>query len=499
MDKLLDRLENSFREKSRRHAIQNKNTKLYQRLHNMLKDGIINNEIPAGSILPASRVLASRLSISRSTVVKAYELLRLEGYTESKVGSGNLVKLLQAPLNSGDKVEVDITAYPTISRLGQSFQKNVGLINSTDDKSLAFRPGLPPLDIFPVSQWKNLSNLYWRHIKSSALSYSPSAGLDQLKSNIASYLNLSRRIKCSSHQIIIVSGSLQSLYLLGSTILDPGDGIVMEEPTFPNVLSIFKGLGAQIQAVPVDDFGMRVDAISAQSEELPLKLVHCTPSSHYPKGSPMSLERKLQLLAWASKNKAILIENDYEHEVHNYLNYRPSIFSLDQEQRTVYLGTFNRLLHPSIRIGYMVLPEYLIAPVEALLNHSHRFVPPSIQVVLNQFIEKNYLHNHIHNVMQVADERLALFTTEFEASFKGKVRLLPNPVPSLHALALLPNGVKDTELVAYFAKNNIVTHAYSKCFVGQEKQNGLILGYSSVRKPIIRRKLNQLGALYEKL
>jgi len=499
MESLLERLERNFREKSRRHASLNKNTKLYQRLHNLLKDGIINNEIPAGSTLPASRVLADRLAISRSTVVKAYELLRLEGYTESKAGSGNQVKFLQEPRSLPEKVEIDAQAYPEISKMGQSFQKNVGLINSTDDKSLAFRPGLPPLDIFPVTQWKNLSNLYWRHIKSSALSYSPSSGIDQLKSNIASYLNLSRRIKCEPHQIIIVSGSLQSLYLLGSTLLNPGDGVIMEEPTFPNVHSIFKGLGADIQAVPIDDSGIQVEAMPEGSEAATIKLVHSTPSCHYPIGTPMSLERKQELLAWARRNKAIIIENDYEHEVHNYREYRPSIYSLDTDQRTVYLGTFNRLLHPSIRIGYMVLPEYLLPPVEALLKHSHRFVPPSIQVVLNQFIEKHYLHNHIHSLMQVADERLALFTEQFESHFKGKLRQLTNPVPSLHTLALLPNGVKDTEVVAHFAQHNIVTHAYSKCFVNKEKQNGLILGYSSVRKPIIRRKLSQMGALYAKL
>ena len=321
--------------------------------------------------------------------------------------------------------------YPELSETGKSFLKNIHLINSTDDKSVAFRPGLPPLDIFPVNQWKNLSNIYWRYIKTSALSYSPSSGIDQLKRNIASYLNLSRNIKCDAKQVIIVSGSLQSLYLLGNVLINPGDGVAMENPTFPNVYSIFKGLRGTIHGIPVDGDGIQVtDMESAEINKS--KLVHVTPSCHYPTGVRMSMKRRGEILNWASRNNAFIIENDYEHEVHNYKDSVPSLFSLDKEQRTIYLSTFNRLMHPSIRIGYMVLPPFLINAVEALLKHSHRFVPPVTQVVLNSFIENKRLYPHVKHVVEVAEERKEIFTERFENYFGDVMPLQNAPVRCLH-------------------------------------------------------------------
>ncbi|HBF18487.1 MAG TPA: hypothetical protein DDW81_00235, partial [Cryomorphaceae bacterium] len=190
------------------------------------------------------------------------------------------------------------------------------------------------------------------------------------------------------------------------------------------------------------------------------------------------------------------IENDYEHEVHNYRDQSPSLFSLDKEERVIYLSTFNRLLHPSIRLGYMVVPLYLLDAVEALLKHSHRFVPPSVQVVMNQFIEKHHLHNHVKKVIEVAEEREQLFVKTFEEAFQGKVRLHHNTIRSLHILAEIPPGRDDRDVVNAFARHNIIVHSYSKCFTSEPKKQGFIMGYSSVRAPIIRKKVQQMARLY---
>lgn len=494
MEDLLQRLVRQYQEKTARHASRQNNLRLYERLHSVLKDAIINNDVPKDYSLPATRKMAEALGLSRTTVIKAYELLRLEGYIYSKTGSGHQVKGLEKTADGSIAKALKDEDYPEISIMGRAFQSNTGLINSTEDQSIAFRPGLPPLDIFPVNQWKNLSNLYWRHIKSSALSYSPSSGLDQLKHNLANYLNLSRGLKCDHRQIIVVSGSLQSLYLSGSVLLDPGDEVVMENPTFPNVHSIFKGMQAKISALPVDEEGLQTELLPRPASKV--KIAHSTPACHYPSGKAMSLKRKKELLQWASEEKVFLIENDYEHEVHGYYEQSPSLFELDQEDRVIYMGTFNRLLHPSIRIGYMILPPYLIEPVEALLKHSHRFVPSSIQVVLNSFIEKKYLHNHIRKLMQVSEQRLALFKSICESEFEPEVKVLDSDVPSLHVVLKLPPEISDSKLVAFYKEHQIVTHAYSKCAIGPSDQQGLILGYSSVREPVIRRKVKQMARLY---
>lgn len=465
--------------------------RLYFLLYEAIKDAIVDTEIPQNANLPPSRLLMKAIGVSRSTVLKAYDLLVLEGYIASKLGSGYYIKPIVAQNVIDNKINSSIK-YPELSEMGKSFLKNVGLINTTDDQSIAFRPGVPPLDIFPVNQWKNLSNLYWRHIKSSALTYSPSSGNEQLKKNIANYLNLSRGIKCSSQQVIIVSGSLQSLYLAGSVVLNPKDSIIMENPTFPNVYSIFKSLQALIVGVNVDEEGIQVDLMQTKTA----KLIHTTPSGHYPTGVKMSLKRREELLNWASSNNAFIIENDFEHEISNYKDSLPSLFSLDKEGRTIFMGTFNRLLHPSIRIGYMVLPFPLIDPIEALLKHSHRFVPPSIQVVLNQFIENKLLYNHIKNLIKTAQLRKQLFINVFEEQFSDTMTLVNKSSDSLHLLAIFKKGKENEKIIKELAKKNIAAHAFSKCFVGEEKVQGLILGYSSVRETLIQRRLLQMAEIF---
>lgn len=473
---------------------RNKNEKrLYFILYSVLKDAISDLDIPEETVLPPTRQLSKVLEISRSTVLKAYDLLNLEGYIESQVGSGHKVKFQEAkpiPLNL-----VKGKRYPELSRLGKSFLKNEKLINSTDDKSVAFRPGLPPLDIFPVNQWKNLTNLYWRHIKSSALTYSAASGNEQLKENIANYLNLSRGLKCDSKQVIIVSGSLQSLYLAGSVLLNPKEAVVMEDPTFPNVLSIFKSLDAKIDGVPIDEEGIQVTKIKAKAP----KLIHVTPSGHYPTGVEMSLNRKIDLLAYANKNNSYLIENEFEHEISNYKHPSPSLFNLDNQGRTIFMGTFNRLLHPSIRLGYMVVPYPLLEPIGALMKHSHRFVPPSIQIVLNQFIEKKYLYAHIKNVNTVAEKRKKLFIELFESHFSEAFTLVNKSARSLHLLAEFKEGKANENLLKAFIKSNILVHSYSKCFLGKDKRQGLIFGYSSVNEMKMRGKIAQMVLIYDKM
>ena len=138
---------------------------------------------------------------------------------------------------------------------------------------------------------------------------------------------MSRNIKCDHSQVVIVSGSLQSLYLITSVLIDKNDDVILENPTFPNVHSIFKSAQANIVTVAADNEGIAIKKIKENSDLNP-KLVHVTPSNHYPLGVKMTLNRRKELIKWASNNKALIIENDYENEVANHLNNTPSILSL---------------------------------------------------------------------------------------------------------------------------------------------------------------------------
>ncbi|ULC59572.1 PLP-dependent aminotransferase family protein [Flaviramulus sp. BrNp1-15] len=466
-------------------------------LYRAIKTCVLNNEIPHDWLLPSTRVLAQELKLSRTTINKSYELLQLEKLIISKAGSGNKVNYDNSKTNKKDidnNVKINESLYPKISKKGVSYLKNVTLLNRPHDSNLAFRPGLPPIDVFPVNQWKKILNTYWRHIKSSSLSYSHSAGLEELKKSICNYLNISRNIKCDYEQIVIVSGSLQSLYLIANTLIDKGDSVVLENPIFPNVHSVFKSSEANLIPIDLDDEGISINQMNYIKDKQ-AKIIHVTPSNHYPLGIKMSLTRRQEVLQWASKNRALIIENDYENEIANSLESIPTIFSLDTEDRTIYMGTFNRLLHPSIRLGYMILPKYLIKSVRALQEHSHRFVTPSIQVVMNQFIEKNYLFQHLKNSIEIGKHRHDLFISTFDAKSKN-MYIQNKPFSSFHLLSLFNKDVNpddEKRIIQELKAHNITVFSLSKCYIGKPKQKGLILGYASVRPNILKQKVERMN------
>ncbi len=482
-----------FLDKSEQHGSK------YVLLYTAIKSCILEMELPFGWTIPSSRVLSQRLDLSRTTILKAYELLVLEKLIVAKPGSGYSTNYQQEEKSILQKTlsqEHSAFLYPSISENGKSYFTNIALINRDKNDHVAFRPGLPPLDIFPINRWKNLLNVYWRHVKSSGLGYSQSSGLEELKKAVCSYLNVSRNIKCQADQIVIVSGSLQSLYLIANTLINPDDAVFVENPVFPNVHSVFKSSRAKVVPIGLDAQGIKIDEMG-DIQNIQPKVIHVTPSNQYPLGIKMSLERRKELLEYAAQQGSLIIENDYEHEIGNVQEFTPTIFSLDNQDRTIYMGTFNRILHPSMRLGYMLVPRYLKPVVQALQEHSHRFVPPSMQMVMQQFIEKNYLYQHIENCINTAKERWDLFDVEFEKHVKH-MTLQKIKFASFHRLAFFSRSVspkEELEIIEKLSVAGIKALSLSKCYVGTPQQTGLIFGYSAVRPTVIKQKVQIMGSI----
>ncbi len=460
-------------------------------LYTVIRQLIEQGQIPFEVKLPPTRFLSEGLGIARSTAVKAYDLLVENRYITASQGSGYQVIYERKEVIKPTETPV---GFPDISDVGKSFLNNIHLLSNSSIDAVAFTPGLPPLDVFPIGQWQKLTNLYWRNIKASELNYSISSGVQSLKQSIADYLLLTRGIKCDLEQVIIVSGSLQSLYLIGNVLINKGDKVVLENPTFPNVISIFSSLQADIIPIATDEEGMQVEALNTPGA-LDAHIVHTTPSNQYPLGGKMSLARRMALIQWAQSHNKLIIENDYEHEINNSKNPIPSIFSLDTSQRTIFLGTFNRILHPSIRLGYMLVPPYLLPTIKALQMHSHRFVPQSIQVVMQAFINQNHLFKHIRSAIAEAALRKKLFINFFEKYIDPEVVLKNNTTPSFHLIAITKENEPDVQLVKQLESAGISTHALSKCYIGEPTQQGLILGYSSVSKTFMQQSIQKMGQI----
>lgn len=470
------------------HGFSNKegSSNIYMKLYNSLRKAILNRSFAEDSKLPPSRILAKDLGISRSTVLKAYDILVLEKYIYTIPGSGNFVAS-----SKNKKIHISLHTeakpgnYPRISKRGASFKKNIQIINKGSNEGIAFRPGLPPLDIFPIQQWQHLSNDYWKTIKSYELSYSNTTGLGCLRENISNYLKVYRNISCEADQIIITTGSLHSLYLVGNALVDKGNEIVLENPTYPHAYNLFDSLKADICSAAIDAEGIVIKNTKCKKP----KLAYVTPSNQYPSGIKMSMKRRLELLEWANNKNTFVIEDDYDHEFSNWENPLSSIYSLDMQERVIYLGTFNKLLHPSIRMGYMIVPYYLLDTIKALYEQSSRFVPPSLQKTLSSFIEKDYLNKHLRNVIDASILRKQMFTKHFEDKLSHRFNLESNPL-GLHIIAKDRNPVSDLRTSSMLAKKGITAHPYSNYFIGNTFSTGLVMGYASVNEKIMKKKID---------
>lgn len=467
---------------------ESKNIPLYKKIYNKIKKNIINGSIPNNTQLPSSRELAKYLHISRSTVIKTYELLTFERLIIAKKGSGFLVSYVYDLPHNKKELKKNIYVYPKISKQAKLFQSHGYLTTDNFTKNnIAFRPGLPPLDIFPIKTWNKLSNIYWKGATPTKLSYAPSEGIDDLRINISNYLKIHRNINCDYSQIIIVSGSLHSLFLIGNSLINKNDKVIMENPTFPRAYNLFKSLQADVIPCDVDDEGIMINSINYNSKT---KLVYTTPSNQYPLGIKMSKNRRLELLDWVSNNNSLIIEDDYDHEFSNLENPISSIYSLDKEERVIYLGTFNKLLHPSLRVGYMIAPKYLITPIKSIYEQSSRFIPASGQFILNNFIIGGHLNKHVKNVIEISEERKKLFISQTKNIFNfSKINI------GLHIIGKLINNKDDIYAYKLLLKNNVIAYPLSNYYISKEKKSGLVMGYSSVNNKVMKEKTDLINSL----
>ncbi|MDG1252047.1 MAG: PLP-dependent aminotransferase family protein [Schleiferiaceae bacterium] len=452
----------------------------YIRLFEIFKHLIQSGVLTGQTTLPPSRKLSESLGLSRSTVIRAYELLSNQGFTNSRKGSGYFVSNRIYPLAKTPQLHSI-----ELSTSGISFLKSFKKTNPMKSGAYAFQPGIPPLDLFPVNKWKSLLNKYWRNVQNSGLTYSSSFGLEQFREALSMHLSINRGIQCSPEQIIVVSGSVQSLFITGSILINPGDPVAIQIPSFPNVLAIFSGLQAEISSL---------DTVISQKK--PVKLIHVTATTRYPDETILTRDRKELLLNSPNLKKSIIIENDFEHDLTKEYDDSQSLFSLDKEGRVIYLSTFNRILHPSIRLAFMIVPKSLIEPVRAFTSQSHRSVPSSIQVVMDEFIRNGLLRNHIHEVRKHHGKRWDVFSKSW-TSLLPELPLPPFP-KTMNTIAYYHGSIKDWDLTAsrLLAENGINTHALSKCYMYEDSaKQGLIMSFTCLHHSQIPLKISQIAKL----
>jgi GntR family transcriptional regulator/MocR family aminotransferase len=445
--------------------------------------------------LQSTRELAKQYGLSRGTVVNAFDQLKAEGYLAGSVGSGTYV----SKVLPDDLLQVVRTAEAgaaTQGRVKHSFSdygRRVRLFENLKARpSRAFRPNMPALDLFPTTLWAQVAARRMRRASMSLLVGCDPMGYMPLREAVASYLSTSRGVRCEGSQVAIISGVQEALDLTARLLLNPGDRVCMEEPGYPGAAAVFRAAGARISALPVDREGMALGRAAMRGA----RLVYVTPGHQFPLGITMSLARRLQLLDWAGRSGAFLLEDDYDSEYRYVGRPAPALQSLDRRGQVLFTGSFSKVLFPSLRLGYLVVPTELVDSVSALISISSRHAPLLEQAILCDFVTEGHFGRHLRRMRQVYAERHGVLQETAHAKLAGLVELIGIEA-GLQTAAWIRAGLTGKAAAAAASRRNVEVIPLSEyCQTGNVRE-GLQLGFAAVDGKEIRRGVGALAVALE--
>ena len=479
---------------------------LHRQLYKGLREGILAGRFPAGARLPSTRGLAGELAVSRNTVTSAFSQLLAEGYLEGRVGSGTYVagalpdEMLTArrgARDAGSREEAMPSAGRRLSRRGELLAATRTVTVRDRGRPRAFRPCVPALEEFPRREWRQISARRWRRPPGGTLGYGDPAGYRPLREAIAGYLGAARAARCSPEQVVVVSGSQQALDLAARVLLDPGDAVWVEDPGYAGARAALVGSGARLVPVPVDGDGLDVSA--GIEREAGARLAYVTPSHQYPLGPTMGLGRRLELLRWASRAGAWVVEDDYDGEYRYAGRPLEALQGLDAEGRVVYVGTFSKVLFPALRLGYLVVPPDLVDAFVAARELSDRHSPVIEQATLADFIAEGHFARHVRRMRTLYAARQEALVDAAKGELAGLLDVGPAEA-GMHLVGLLPGGSDDFEASRKAASYGVEAPPVSAYalrgtpYPGSPHRPGLLLGYAAVTEAEILRGVRGLAA-----
>lgn len=407
---------------------------LYQQLYQQMRTKILSGELSAQSKLPSSRRLASELHVSRNTVDTAYQQLLSEGYIVGKSRSGYYVETLH-----NTKLSAFTEAAPDRPS-GQS-QPN-GILYD-------LRYGNLNPQVFPFSQWQRLTNLCLRQDKAQFSNYSDFIGEPGLRQELVKYLHEYRDVRCTADQIWITSGTIQCLTVICQFLRSVANAIAMEDPGFAAAYSTFTNNGFQVPLVPVNSHGLNVKALRTANAQA----VYVTPSHQFPTGRIMTITRRLQLIDWAYEQDSLIIEDDYNCHLRYDVKPAPALQGLAPD-KVIYIGSFSKILSPSLRVAFMVLPERLALHLQQQTKNYACTVPLLIQKPLERFIQENLFESHLRKLLRQFKKKRDMLLRALEEHF-GDTITVTGANAGLHILLQLNQPVSSQDLVARAAQAGV--------------------------------------------
>ena len=472
---------------------------LNRRVYLALKSGIREGRFAPGSRLPSTRALAIDLGVSRNTVTLAYEQLAAEGYVVSRGRSSTTVlggvppKPVLRSVSAPVAQPLQVSAFATrliqgkVAPPAAAFGRRPGV-------RYDFRYGSAALDEFPNEIWRRLLSVHARQASRDTLAYAAPAGHLPLRTALAQYLQRARGLHCGAEQIVIVNGAQQAIDLVARLLLDPGDAVVVEEPHYPGATKTFEAMSARLLRLATDAQGL--DTAKLPPPSAGVRLAYVTPCHQFPSGTILPLERRLALLEWAARSNAWVLEDDYVSEFRYEGKPLEPLQALDRQGRVIYVGTFSKTLFPSLRLGYLVLPQALIEHFTAAKWMTDRFSMLLPQLALADFISSGQFEKYLRRAgARNAAKRQALVDA-LTQHFGDRVDIAGGKT-GVHLLVWL-NEVAHADvndLVARAAQAGVGLYSVAPYFAKAPVRAGLLFGYASLSVSEIRTGVRKLAEL----
>jgi GntR family transcriptional regulator/MocR family aminotransferase len=442
---------------------------IYLQLYRRFRESIASGKLRPGDRVPSVRSLASELSLARGTVEKTYQILVSEGYFVANGAAGTVV----SP-RLGNLTEAGRTKAPALLASAPPGEPGEA------GKVLPFQMGFSALDAFPRKVWARLAGRSLRTMETAAMTYPDPSGYAPLRRAIASYLGISRGITCSHEQVFVTAGYRGALDLVRHTLLQAGDLGWYEDPGYPLARQFMERSGLCLEPVPVDEEGLNVGI--GQQRAAHARFAVVTPTHQSPMGVALSLPRRLELLDWARRSQAWIIEDDYDSEFRYHGRPLPALKSLDRDGRVVYTGTFSKVLFPGLRLAYLVVPPSQVGKFRDTVNYLPG--PGSIlpQAMVAGFMEQGHFARHLSKMRTLYAARRAYLVDALAVTLKDQLLVQPQ-AGGIQVLTYLNTRQSDKALTAAAEAKGLAVQALSDWRMRKSSQGGLLMGFANFATP----------------
>ncbi|MBR1272873.1 PLP-dependent aminotransferase family protein [Bradyrhizobium sp. AUGA SZCCT0222] len=466
---------------------------VFRQVYLQLRSAILSGALRPATKLPSTRELATQLGISRSAAVAAFEQLLAEGYAFGKKGAGTFIASdLPEPFDAvrGRRKRSASIPKPMDSRELRDF---VDVTSQSDERP--FNLGRTLIDARTAELWRKLNARTLRSFDGHHLGYGDPQGMLTLRRSVCDYLQAARAVRCEPEQVLITAGTQQAVDLVARIMLGPDKEVWVEDPGYPLTRLALVAAGAKLRPIPVDRRGLDVSEGIRRAPKA--RAVFITPSHQFPKGVVLSMARRLELLAWARESGAWIVEDDYASEFRYGGRPLASLQGLDEAERVIYIGTFNKALFPGLRLGYAVLPPQLVRSFVTARYLIDRQPSTLCQAVVAAFMEEGHFASHIRRMRDKYRLQRDALVTALRRRL-GEHLIVDPPDQGMHLVAYTRRGLSDVGIERAAREHDVVVRAMSRLHIEAPPQSGLMLGFSGYPHQSIAPAIARLARAFER-